>query len=454
MTGPGAVDVAAVLRRVRPDDAEAREMEARVGALLQEVQAALDASGLRGRPSIQGSIAKDTWLSGSTDVDLFILMDPGEPEATLKTVAEAVGHQVLEGPRKKYAQHPYVIGEFQGATVDLVPAYDVGEAADRMSAVDRTPFHTAWVLEHLDGAARDEVRLAKQWMRGTGVYGAQTAVGGFSGYLVEILVAHTGSFEELVTWLAGGARPRRIALGPDDVDDDQSVLVVVDPVDPSRNCAAAVQEDTLARAVEAARAYHDAPADRFFFPSPARTEDDDALRRALAGAGAVWVGVDLRARSDRLDIVFPQFQKAARTITAGLEEAGFPVRRHDVWTDEDHHVAMQWVLDDVELPASRIHQGPKAGVAANADRFREKWDGHEDALGPVHEADGRLAVEVAVRARTPAAFLRAHLPGMPLGKHVRRALDDHRVLADPGDVPSPWSPIATDFILDRRPWER
>lgn len=449
-----SVDPQAILARVRPTPDEEEKMEALADGLLAAVGASMERHHLRGRPSIQGSIAKGTWLSGSTDVDLFILMDPDEPEERLKNVAETVGAEVLETPRKKYAQHPYVIGEFQGATVDLVPAYDVGAAADRMSAVDRTPFHTQWVLEHLDEVARDEVRLAKQWMRGTGVYGAQTSIGGFSGYLVEVLVASQGSFEDLVTWLATGAEPRRIALGEDRVDDEQSVLVAVDPVDPTRNCAAAVQEDTLARATEAAQAYREAPDERFFFPAPPRAEPAGTLRDALRSQDAAWLALDLTVRTDRLDIVFPQFQRAARTITTELEQVGFPVRRHLVWTDEDERVAMQWVLDDVTLPASRIHTGPPADAAPNADRFRAKWEGHDEALGPVRVEDGRLAVDVAVGDRTPAAFLEGRLAGMPLPKHMKRALPGHRLLDDPGDVPSAWSPVAADFILERRPWER
>ena len=38
------------------------------------------------------------------------------------------------------------------------------------------------------------------------------------------------------------------------------------------------------------------------------------------------------------------------------------------------------------------------------------------------------------------------------GKHVAAALQDHRLHdAPPGGS---WAPIVTDFILDRRPWQR
>ncbi len=448
-----------VLARVTPGDAERAAVQALAHALEADADAVLHRRGVPGRAAVQGSIAKDTYLAGDRDVDCFLLLDPSVPEEQLEAVTEAVAGEVLAGARKKYAQHPYLVGEREGAQVDLVPAYAVAAASQKMSAVDRTPFHTAWVREHLDDDGRCAVRLAKKWLKGVGVYGADTATAGFSGYLVEVLVAWLGSFPAFVDWLARSATPRRVALGDDHVDDDVSLLVVVDPVDAGRNCAAAVGEDTLLRATQAARAYRAAPSEAFFFPAPPRPEEPTALHAALRAAGAAWVGLELTPRTDRLDIVLPQFQKAARALGDALSRAGFPVRSHavHVGVDDDgtERVAMQWRTDDVTLPPSRVHAGPVADVEPNAGRFRKKWDGHPDALGPVEAGDdGRLRVEVAVRDRRPHEHLATAAPKIGLGKHVQAALRTHRVLADPANAGGFWAPAVADFVLDRRPWQR
>ena len=231
---------AEILRELTPTAAEEGALAAAAHDLEQAAQAALAEAGLAGRAAVQGSVAKGTWLRGGADIDLFLFLYPCVPLERLESAAVTVGAKVLHDARRKYAQHPYLSGAFQGHAVDLVPAYAVATAAAKMSAVDRTPFHTAWVRDRLDAAARGQVRLAKRWLKGVGCYGAQTALGGFSGYLVEVLVARHGSLDGLLAWLAAGAKPRRIVLGPDQVTDDVSPLVVVDPVDPARNCAAAV----------------------------------------------------------------------------------------------------------------------------------------------------------------------------------------------------------------------
>lgn len=447
-----------VLAEVTPTAEEKAVVEADAKALVAACDARLAAAKLPGKASVQGSIAKGTWLKGGADIDLFLLLDPSVPVERLEAAALDVGPHVLSDVTKKYAQHPYLMGKFRGRAVDLVPAYAVAEAGAKMSAVDRTPFHTAWVLSHLGDHKRAQVRLAKRWMKGTGVYGAQTAIGGFSGYLVEVLVARFLSFDGILGWLAGDAQPRRIVLPgtTDQVTDEVVPLVVVDPVDPGRNCAAAVSPATLRQAIAAAKAYRGTPSRRFFFPAAPRSEHPDTLRHALEAQDAAWAGALLLPKTERLDIVFPQFQKAARTLETGLEAAGFTVRRLDVGlSDDERGVFVQVVTDGAALPDRRLHRGPIDDGRPNAARFREKWENHPEALGPLRRgADGKLEVELAVRLRTPAHWLAARLPLEPLGRHVQDALDGHRTFADPSAVPATWAPRVADVVLDRKPWER
>lgn len=447
-----------VLRELTPTPAEEQALAAAVAQIEAAAASAMAAAGLQGRPQVQGSVAKGTWLRGGADIDLFLLLDPSTPAERLESAAVAVGRTVLQDARKKYAQHPYLSGTFQGHAVDLVPAYAVATASAKMSAVDRTPFHTAWVRSRLDAAARSQVRLAKRWLKGVGAYGAQTALGGFSGYLVEVLLARFGSFAGFVDWLAADAQPRRIAVphldgrrGDDQVKDDVAPLVVVDPVDPARNCAAAVAPATLDLACAAATAYKRQPGRRFFFPAPPRPEPAESLHRTLAGK--LWTGVVLRPRTDRMDIVFPQFQRAARTLVGALAHDGLRIHRSDIALSPDESEVFLQLLSDGPLPDRRTHTGPPPHVP-NAQQFRAKWTNHTDALGPVHEVGGKLAVEVAVRLRTPAQWLAARLAGQAFGKHVEAAAQDAVLLDDAARVPASWAPLAADFILARHAWER
>lgn len=428
---------------VVPSPDEVADMQARVDRLITTAQAALDAEGLAGEATIQGSLAKGTWLAGSADADVFLLMPPETPQEGLVDAVERVGARILEAPRKKYAQHPYLIGRAEGLDVDLVPAYRVTDPEQKMSAVDRTPFHTAWVLDHI-GQLADDVRLAKRWCKGVGIYGADTLTGGFSGYLVEVLTIHAGGFEPLLRSFAAGDWPRT-ALGADAVVDDVSPWVVVDPVDASRNCAAAVTPSILARAQEGAQAFLSQPDERFFFPATATAAPLETLQQSMTAQGVVWLGLRMDSDAERMDIVGPQFQRAARVLSESMERAGFPVRRSQV--DFLEQVCLQWIVDDVCLPPTKRHRGPRADQHPNAERFRSKWQsqGLEVIEGDV------LEVDVPVAARTPAEAMDALLPNLQSGKHVRAAKKGPVETQPP--TRGSWAPLVTDFVLNRRPWQ-
>lgn len=433
--------------RFDPTPEESADMRARADALVVAVDAACRKRGIAGRATIQGSVAKDTWLPGSVDLDCFVLVPVSEPEAALKALAEAVAGDVLSHPKKKYAQHPYVVGDFDGAQVDLVPAYDVGAATDIQSAVDRTPFHTDWVNANLTEDQKHEVRRLKAWCKGTALYGAETKIGGFSGYLLEVLVHHAGNMDGVLTWMQTGKR--RVAIGTDEVNDDVSPLVVVDPVDPSRNCAAAVTARTLERAKLAAASYQESPGPQFYQPAP--PADRAALSPALDAANQDWLALLLQPEAERLDIVFPQFQRAARLLADGMERIGFPVLRHDV-TELDGTVAMQWVTKKVQRPPTRIQKGPRTDKPENVKKFKAKWERDERRVGLFEEVDGALQVELRETNQTAEDALLELIQKGGYAKHFQAALKHHSILTDPLLAPVGWN--ISDCILGQDPWQR
>ena len=166
---------------------------------------------------------------------------------------------------EKYAEHPYVHAIIEGFDVDLVPCYLLENTSCLKSAVDRTPFHSRYILERIKGM-EDQVLLLKQFMKGVGVYGSELKVGGFSGYLSELLVLHYGSF---MGTLEGTSRWRPgeiIDLEGGGALSHDEPMVVVDPVDPRRNVAAALTLDKMLQFAASARCFRKGPSLDFFLP--------------------------------------------------------------------------------------------------------------------------------------------------------------------------------------------
>jgi tRNA nucleotidyltransferase (CCA-adding enzyme) len=129
-------------------------------------------------------------------------------------------------------------------------------------------YHTDYIKTHLKATMHDEVRLLKKFMQGIGVYGAEIKVGGFSGYLCELLVMNYGSFMGVVEAFADYSRRIVIDLEGYYAKRERDLellfsepLVIVDPIDKARNVASAVQTQKLYEFVAAARAFMQSPSE-------------------------------------------------------------------------------------------------------------------------------------------------------------------------------------------------
>lgn len=209
-------------------------------------------------PKVVGSIAKGTYLEG-TDIDIFLIFQKG---TNLKEEGLAIARKILPDGKELYAQHPYLRGEIKGVGIDLVPCFAIDNSAESISAVDRTPFHTDWVVSNISGL-ENEVRLTKQFLKAIGAYGANSAIGGFSGYLVEILCIKYGGFLNLINEISQWRPPiiiDKIEKAPD------SPIMICDPVDDKRNVAAGVTLKGLGTAILASKSFIDKPSMNFFYP--------------------------------------------------------------------------------------------------------------------------------------------------------------------------------------------
>lgn len=204
--------------------------------------------------SYQGSYAKDTWLPDSLDLDLFILFKKSVKTDQLavfcKNLAYAIARRLGFSVIRKYATHPYyTLIIDNGIEVDIVPAYYAESSSDVVTPVDRTQLHTRFVKEILENNPRlkDEIRLFKKLLKSLEIYGAEIKIKGFSGYLAEVLIIHYGSLSNLL-FHATKWRPFKTIIGRGEYRFN-SPLVVIDPVDPKRNVAAAVSLSSMAKLI-------------------------------------------------------------------------------------------------------------------------------------------------------------------------------------------------------------
>jgi tRNA nucleotidyltransferase (CCA-adding enzyme) len=448
-----------VLEQVRPTDEQVKKLEQVTRDLSARVRDIGQYFDINVEPFLAGSVAKDTHLK-DPDVDMFILFPTDISIEELKEKGMAIARSIIEG-EEKYAQHPYLQGTFEGFAVDMVPAYRLKDTKSLMTAVDRTPFHVRYVNNTLLKEQHDEVRLFKQFLKGIGKYGAEESVQGFSGYLVELLVIHFGTFHAALKGLSAyvpGSQLDTFHLmrdedlpDKDDVGSFDDAMVFIDPVDYQRNVASPVSLDTLGYTIQAAREYLKRPRMTFFFPNPPDVLSRQRLEGLMKDRETTIVGIEIPKFHDNPDVLHGQLRKAVRAITRMCNRSGFPVL-HSGYNILGKKCVMLFEFEVSHLPVVYVHHGPRVGEGNEAE-FLEKWSASERTLVGPYVEDGSWRVDVIRTQTTVEDLLYAEIPTLSLGKHISaQVAKDLTVMGSTDLMHKMFRPTLTKFFLRTPPW--
>src|SRR3989449_3616451 len=395
-----------VSEKIVPGVAERERMSQLAERLRGQVQNILDKAGYGGNVSIQGSFARDTWLSGEADLDIFVSFPPtmDRQEWTEKVLPE-----IRKGIRAKtidrYAEHPYLEFHIEGVRVNVVPCYSV-ERGQWKSATDRTPYHTDYMTKHLTQEMVFEARLLKRFIKGIRSYGAEIRVGGFSGMLVETLILHYKSFLDTLVqaskWKpvifldlekptsSQDSRPRNLG----------SPLVVIDPVDPNRNLAAAVRDDKLWGFVAASRELKSNPGTWYFFPPKPIPRTQAQFAKLLEHQNRDIVAISFEHSRMVPDVLWGQLLKMEKALTELMMRQDFHPIRSTIWSDEARSSAILVEMDTSTLPGVQLRQGPPISKMDDSQGFLDRHLTANDTVrGPWME-DGRWVVDKKQRVLT------------------------------------------------------
>ncbi|HEV2118894.1 MAG TPA: CCA tRNA nucleotidyltransferase [Candidatus Bathyarchaeia archaeon] len=418
-----------VAKKIVPSVAERERMSQLAERLKGQVQNILDNRGFGGNVSIQGSFARNTWLSGEADLDIFASFPPSmdRQEWTEKILPE-IRKRISAKTIDRYAEHPYLEFHITGIRVNVVPCYSV-EKGQWKSATDRTPYHTEYMTKHLTEQMRLEARLLKRFTKGIRSYGAEIRVGGFSGMLVETLILHYHSFLETLTQASrwkpiifldiespGGNQDSRAR-------EFDSPLVVIDPVDSNRNLAAAVRDDKLWGFAAASRELQEHPGMWYFFPQKYRQQTKAQFSKIVKDHNRDIVAISFEHPRIVPDVLWGQLLKTENSITGLMTRQDFHPIRSTVWSDEARLSAILIELDRSTLTEVQLRLGPPVSKMDDSQGFLDRHVAAKETVrGPWIEAD-RWVVDKKRRLLTVEHLVMEALKDPRLGLTIPDQLD-------------------------------
>jgi len=390
-----------VLKRTTPSREGRKHVLSLAEELKQRVEKTAREAGLDVKIRVEGSVAKNTWLREAPDIDIFIQVPPTVPREAFGTTFLEVARKATADSKQveRFAEHPYLEAVLDSTRVNIVPCYWV-KKGDWKSATDRTPFHTDYVKPLLNEQLCAEVRLLKRFMKGVGVYGAEIEVGGFSGYLCELLTLFYGSFSKVLRAASGWKARTFIDLegyyrGREDELKliFEEPLVIVDPVDKGRNAASAVRQERLDEFVAASRTFLDMPSIEFFYPSKTKPFSQKELLRKLRNRGSSIAFVQFGKVEAVPDILWGQLYKSQRSLRKLAKQHNFTIIRDSVWSNGKSLNIFLIEVEDRQLPPIKKHLGPPIEKKGECESFLRKHTASRRTLSGPRIEDGRWVVE-------------------------------------------------------------
>lgn len=313
---------------------------------------------------VGGSISKDTFLKNDFDVDIFVKFNlkyvDKDISKLLAKILKSLKVERVHGSRDYYFYK-------NDLNYEIVPVLDIKKISDVKNVTDMSPLHVKWVLKNSDADLKDDIRLAKQFCKGIGVYGAESYIKGFSGHVLDILIIYYGGFLKLLkaaTKWKGDVVIDYNNFYKGDVFNKMnksklvSPLIVVDPILPERNASAAMGIGKFELFKKKAAEFLKKPRKEFFVVNKFNVDKFN---------GAIFKIDVLKGKED---VVGAKILKVFEFISKGLIE--FEVVEKGWEWDKDKKALLWFKVKKDKIPAEYERVGPPLKMKEDVVRFKEK----------------------------------------------------------------------------------
>jgi tRNA nucleotidyltransferase (CCA-adding enzyme) len=233
----------------------------------------------------------------------------------------------------------------------------------------------------------DEIRLAKQFFKANGFYGAESYINGFSGHVIDILVAYYGSFQNLLD--AARLWKEKVCIDIKGFYDDESEilasfdkdkisdLVVVDPIIKTRNASRALSNEKYSEFILLVNNIDDLNEDYFVVSKPLANiivEDVKNFARENNLRFLIYK-FRIKTKDESEDIVGAKMLKLFGKVKKYFFSYDFKVFKDDFFIDLDNNVCLFiYLFEKVSLPTIKKIEGPKVYMKDAVNNFLEGKD--------------------------------------------------------------------------------
>ena len=364
------------------DSEESEQLSGVMREFEEKVTAELAKQGVVANLFVGGSVGKGTCLPGIHDVDYFMRFDLKKyGEENISEVCESVLLGIFKDVLRLKGSRDYFRVKINDYEIEIIPVLYIKRINQAQNLTDQSPFHVNWIKKNVKAKKNlnFDMRLAKQFFRASGVYGAESWIGGFSGHVTEILVVYYGGFEKLLKAVLKWKDKTIIDVekayeGMDvlDILDDAKIvgpLVVVDPVDKDRNAAAALGLEKFELLQSKIESFLKKPHKKFF--DEIEITVDDIKKMGKRNRVLIWKAPP---EDEKMDVSGAKMVKYAEHISRMFKDEEFVVLDSGMYWNK-HDYGLVWVIvDKKDLSKNQIIKGPQTfGMQNHIMAFKKKY---------------------------------------------------------------------------------
>src|SRR3989344_7227358 len=353
-----------ILEKIKPTKEETLELQKEAKLFTGELTKRLKLA----KAVVGGSVKKNTFLKGTKEIDIFIKFDYKTYKVQSNKLSDYLA-KVLPKALRIHGSRDYFQIEKNGVLFEVVPVLDIKSAKQAINVTDISPLHTNYVTKHLSEKQANEVRVLKQFCKSNNLYGAESYIQGFSGYVLEILIVHYKTFQNVLKQVSNW--PDKVVLdttkafkSKQDVlfslnsSKTYSPLVLLDPVQPERNIAAALSKEKFDLLRKIAKDYLKKPNQSYFEEKKFAPKDGSIIFRVIPLEG-------------KRDVVGSQLMKAFTFLKEEAEREGFRFKEASWYWEKECYFS--FLPKIAKLPETKKHLGPLLKEEVHVKIFKKKW---------------------------------------------------------------------------------
>ena len=363
-----------ILKEIRPSKEDEKIVRVRIDSVLKRINKGLKDA----KAELGGSGAKGTWLK-QFDADIFVKFNYNkfkDKSDKLSGILEKHLKKVFKRVTRLHGSRDYFQVKEKGYTFEIVPILNIKKAEEAMNITDVSPLHAKWVLKHKKYL--DEIRLTKKFCKAVKVYGAESYIHGFSGYICEILTVYYKGFLKLVR--EASKWKDKVVIDINNYYKNKNVLfelnksklvsplVIVDPVQADRNAAAAISKENFERFKEGCKKFLKKPSKDFFVEKEITKED--LVKKAGNNKLIFLEVVPLRGKED---IIGGRLAKAFKFIKNKIEFYDFKLKDCGWEWKREGKAKFWYIVDKKDLSKIKKIIGPPVFLKYHVKRFRKKY---------------------------------------------------------------------------------